>query len=54
MPCNRFMNHCCEPNAYAGIINIPADFDPFTQLETNKKNSSIISSLRKRNSFIGI
>jgi hypothetical protein len=23
----RFMNHCCEPNAYAGIVTIPSDVD---------------------------
>lgn len=25
----RFMNHCCDPNAYAGIINIPDGTNPF-------------------------
>ena len=24
----RFMNHCCDPNAYAGIVNIPEDTSP--------------------------
>jgi SET domain-containing protein len=23
----RFMNHCCEPNAYAGIVTIPSAVD---------------------------
>jgi len=23
----RFMNHCCEPNAYAGIVTIPSSAD---------------------------
>ena len=24
----RFMNHCCDPNAYAGIVNIPEGTSP--------------------------
>ena len=24
----RFMNHCCEPNAYAGIVTIPSNVNP--------------------------
>ena len=36
----RFMNHCCEPNAYAGIVTIPNTVDPTFCREANSAVST--------------
>lgn len=39
---NRFMNHCCEPNAYAKIITCNSENNSITTTTTSNESKHIV------------